>query len=382
MIRRPKGFSLIEIMVGLLIGLIVTIVIFQVFEVFERQKRTTTGTSDAQGNGAIAINMLGQRARSAGAGLDHQTFNSCAGVFANTEGTASPGETAAALFSVVSITSNDEKGDPDSDSISTLHYLPINDDNSDTRYAATTLIQDMSSSPNSITTRTTRNCQRNTLAMMIDGSTCALITVTNVSPEASTNKYLEKTSGTGFNFVAGYTGYSSFQKYKTSLQCFPGLYRTTWRIRNQQLEVEDADLGIPPLGNTLTARTTTSVAPNIVILKAQYGIVPATGGTGTIEWSSATGDWAGTASPLGITTAASDLAHIRRIKAIRVAILVRNAEYQKPGAGGCDATTTAQTDDWPDWAGFSTGSLGPDWNCYRYKAFESTIPVRNLLWVK
>ena len=42
------GFSLVEIMVGLVIGLLATLVILQVFSVYEGQKRTTTGTADAR----------------------------------------------------------------------------------------------------------------------------------------------------------------------------------------------------------------------------------------------------------------------------------------------------------------------------------------------
>ncbi|MDR2000809.1 MAG: PilW family protein [Zoogloeaceae bacterium] len=386
MIRRHNGFSLIEIIVGLLIGLIVTIVIFQVFEVSERQKRTTVGASDAQGNGAIAINMLGQHARSAGAGLDYQLFSQCSGVLANIAGT-SPGETAAALSSVVSITRND--GDAGSDSISMLHYISPNSDNGDTRYATLMLTEDKSVSASDISTRAVRNCDPRILAttallaMMIEGSTCALITVTGSSSSDDPNGNIQKSPGRGFNFPASYTGHT-FGKYKTSLQCLPGLYRTTWRIRNQQLEVENADLGAPPLGNALVTKPPTSVvAPNIVALKAQYGVVPAEGEAGkAIQWVNADNEWAGIRSPLGVTMAASDLVHVRRIKAIRVAILVRNEEYQKPSPGGCNATTDTQTANWPSWANFSTGGLGGDWDCYRYKALESTIPIRNLLWMK
>jgi len=40
---RNRGFGLVEIMVGLVIGMITSLIVFQVFEVTERQKRTTTG---------------------------------------------------------------------------------------------------------------------------------------------------------------------------------------------------------------------------------------------------------------------------------------------------------------------------------------------------
>ena len=42
--NNQAGFSLVELMVGLVIGLMATLVIMQVFSTFEGQKRTTTGT--------------------------------------------------------------------------------------------------------------------------------------------------------------------------------------------------------------------------------------------------------------------------------------------------------------------------------------------------
>ena len=77
---KQKGFSLIEIMVGLIIGLLVTAVVVSVFRVFEGQKRTTTGNSDAQTNGAIALFNLQRDAQLAGFALpvygsDFSPFN-------------------------------------------------------------------------------------------------------------------------------------------------------------------------------------------------------------------------------------------------------------------------------------------------------------------
>ena len=53
--RREAGFTLVELMVGLTIGMLATVVIMQVLSVFEAQKRSTTGTADAQTNGGIAL---------------------------------------------------------------------------------------------------------------------------------------------------------------------------------------------------------------------------------------------------------------------------------------------------------------------------------------
>ena len=49
------GFSLVEIMVGMVIGLLATLVIVQIMSAFEAQKRVTTGNADAQTNGGITL---------------------------------------------------------------------------------------------------------------------------------------------------------------------------------------------------------------------------------------------------------------------------------------------------------------------------------------
>ena len=56
--RRERGMSLVEILVGVLIGLIGIVVIFQVLSVSENRKRTTVQGSDAQSAGAIALYTL------------------------------------------------------------------------------------------------------------------------------------------------------------------------------------------------------------------------------------------------------------------------------------------------------------------------------------
>ncbi len=65
-IQHQAGFTLVEIMVGLVIGMLATLAIVQVMSVFEGQKRATTGTADAQTNGSIALYNIGRELQFAG----------------------------------------------------------------------------------------------------------------------------------------------------------------------------------------------------------------------------------------------------------------------------------------------------------------------------
>lgn len=67
--RRQLGLSLVEILVGVLIGMIGIVVIFQVLAVAENQKRNTTGGAEAQSAGTLALFSLQEDVQHAGYGL-------------------------------------------------------------------------------------------------------------------------------------------------------------------------------------------------------------------------------------------------------------------------------------------------------------------------
>ena len=56
--RRSRGFSLIELMVGVAIGLVLTLAIFQVLVTSEGRKRSLTGVNDVSQSGAYSVYVL------------------------------------------------------------------------------------------------------------------------------------------------------------------------------------------------------------------------------------------------------------------------------------------------------------------------------------
>lgn len=65
---RQRGFSLIELMVAVGIGLVITLAVFQVLTASEARKRTSTGINDASQSGNYALYVLDRMLRSAGTG--------------------------------------------------------------------------------------------------------------------------------------------------------------------------------------------------------------------------------------------------------------------------------------------------------------------------
>src|SRR5467141_3591904 len=72
-----RGFSMVELLVAMLIGLIGMIIIFQVFEVSESIKRSTTSGGDSQQNGVIALYTMERDFKNAGMGFNDSAFAGC-----------------------------------------------------------------------------------------------------------------------------------------------------------------------------------------------------------------------------------------------------------------------------------------------------------------
>src|SRR5664279_4744675 len=64
-----RGVGLVETMIGLVIGMLMVLMIFQVYQVNEGQKRTVTGGSDAQQSAGYGLFMIGRDVSIAGNGI-------------------------------------------------------------------------------------------------------------------------------------------------------------------------------------------------------------------------------------------------------------------------------------------------------------------------
>ena len=75
--KQASGFSLVELMVGMVIGMFGIIVMLQVFALAEERKRTTTGGSDAMTEGVMALYALQRDIRQAGYGVSALDILGC-----------------------------------------------------------------------------------------------------------------------------------------------------------------------------------------------------------------------------------------------------------------------------------------------------------------
>jgi type IV pilus assembly protein PilW len=153
---------------------------------------------------------------------------------------------------------------------------------------------------------------------------------------------------------------------------------------------------------------TTAVADNIVQLRAEYGVddgvagvgsgvVPITNGGANIAGDGLIDRWVPPATFNALAPAPLFAPPWPSVLAVRLAVVARSALPEKPsGRDGtkCDTTTdgteaTPGPDMRPKWASglidvSASGDPNPAsmtyWKCYRYRVFETTVPLRNWIW--
>lgn len=346
---HQAGFTLVELMVGLTIGMFVVVIIMQVLSVFEAQKRTTTGTADAQTNGSIALFNIGRELQLAG----YPLMSSSTPALNCT--TTTFGATGISGISPISIVD----GGNSSDTI-TLRYgtSAMGGIPSSITATAGTLV----------TVNNNLGCTNpvptpNEIALITNGTTCALTTVTALSATGANPSTI-----TLQNSTAAAAG--------ANLSCLGTWQEVTYRANGGNLERQvGANAAIPNVAGILN-------------VQAQYG-VSAAGLLNTdplfnqvAQWVDATGSWA--------TPSITDR---NRIKAIRIAVVARNAKREAGNVtAACSSTTTATPTGLCSWEG-STASPAPainlandadgtSWQRYRYRVFETIVPLRNVIWAK
>jgi type IV pilus assembly protein PilW len=377
--RHSSGFSLVEIMVGMVIGMLGIIVIMQVFALFEGQKRTTSGGSEAQNTGAIALSGISDDIRQSGYGFALINLLGCTT-------SLRPGVTLNPLAPVTINSASVPVGDANTDTLLIAYgnsdILP--EGNSivlptiDSTHISVQAYKSFEVNDYVIATPTGRSCTSINPAILNQ--------VTNV-----TNPTLTITPG-----ATSVTPGMLFNLGKTvSIHAYA--------VRNGNLTV--CDYMVNDCGNAgnvtpLDSSVWVPIAGNIVSLRAQYGqditnnvpsVISANTGVmdGIVDIYSQT-------SPAN-SGASKDACDWIRTLSLRFALVARNSQFEKTAvttAAPLWEGSTATNND-PAWVAsggnvsgasanpidltkFPNGTSNPNWQNYRYKVFQTTVPLRNI----
>jgi type IV pilus assembly protein PilW len=372
--RRAAGFTLIELMIGLGIGLLASLAVTHVLVNHEGQKRATTSGSDANVNGALALSTVQRTVQSAGYG-----FAAAPGVIycplkAKYNGVAPVGFPDRLV--PVTIT-NGASDAPDtirvlasgkgSFAIPTALAGTYNPATTGTKliFPAITNVgfEGQALDASGIVT----GAGDLVVAATDAGVDCEMFEVTGKGKPADTNipraDAASRWNATGF--PAGiYNAGALLLNMGRPVDVAYSVVNNSLRMKALHI---DAATGAPSYD-----ASPVELFPDIVQLQALYG--KDTNADGKIDqWDNATP-----------TTNAG----WRQIVAVRVALLARSSQYER------DEVTTAN----PQWD-LGTAASAPDattcgsskclklkidslddWKHYRYRVFETVIPLRNMLW--
>ncbi len=429
--RRQRGFSLVEILVGILIGMIGIVVIFQVLAVAEERKRNTTTGSDAQSAGSIGLYLLQRDAQLAGYGFGtaHSQHMGC---MVHVYDKDRPTESAAGALDfplAPAVITQGAGGAAD-----TIAFVKGNPTYSVTHRFFK--LKDPAVKDSALVVQLGRvGLDWGNVLVMAGtpdkGTTtglkdCALIQTTHLPklttlPPGNTDEVLHLTGYQDVNDMplsqlpGGATTQPKFNNgsYPTATEfSAPDGYlydlgkqprRTIWSVCSDA-SIADAN-NVPCFGNaqfrnklvvkdTLFDFPTEEAADGIINLQAEYGIDQNNDDMiAANEWTTSPPDTTQAANPLSLCNATRP--SWRCVRAIRVALLARSAFFDKTacspnpqwsaGAGGALTRTDFVMTN-VDGAADTFGNCGEtppspnNWRHYRYRVYETVIPLRNMIW--
>ncbi len=360
-----RGFSLVELMVAVVIGLLTTLAITQVLVVSEGQRRTTTTGSDAQVNGALAIDAIQRDIQMAGYGFSSdQAILGCS-ISAKYNGAQIATGAATPTFPTTLAPVQIDNTDPTRNVIRVLASAKAN-------YSIPTRVISPSYDPAGSGTNKVVFSVTSTLGVangdlfLAAKNGASLCEVFQATAAPSVDGQINRAdASTGWNP----TGFPTATYNEGDLLVNLGsLIDRRYSISSDNvLQLTEFSVATPA-----TVATPVDLYPNVVGLQAFYG--KDTDGDGTVDAYN--------------RTAPTSASEWTQVLSIRVALVTRSAQYEK------ELVTTAS----PLWNVGTTISISgtaacgaskcltldittlPDWQHYRYKVSDTVVPLRNMLW--
>jgi len=365
-VAGQRGVTLIELMVGMLIGMLAILVISQVLLVSEGQKRTTTSGADAQVNGALSLFAIQRDIQAAGYG-----FTSTPGIVgcplsARFNGAAPAGF--AATLAPVFITP--EAARPAGSVGDSIRILA----SSKTSYSVPTRVVPPGIAVNGQSVPVTAALgyvQGDLAVLATDGvQPCWLIQVTGAPTATSVPR---ADDGAGWNTAGTPTqAYNDGSVLLNLGTLIDNRYEINVVNNVSVLQLSSFDASNPGV------RITRDIQADVVGLQAYYG-------------RDTSGPTDGIVDVYDTNTPANN-ADWLRVMSVRLLVVSRSGQYEKDivtpadpswdvgttppttGAAACGASQCVTID-------VGAGAVGDvPAKHYRYKVFETIVPMRNMMW--
>jgi type IV pilus assembly protein PilW len=338
--RRQRGVSIIELMVGIVVAMLVGLAAAGSAMVFNASQRQGIGAGGAGINSNTALAAIKNDAALAGLGFFGESDYLC------TQLSLSSGSTVVsngAAFTPLAISRNGTD-----DQIDIVHAERV-------EAGANVLLMSASdgTSAELMSLLPAEAGDAVLLAPASGSGPCLVRTVTAVTASTATTPQTLTFGGTGAHNKAAFaTSPAFFEEDRIAL--LGALNWNRYRRSDNNLVLE-----------RLVDGTTAVIARNVIALRAQYGLAGTAAGSTTLEsWQAPTGSFA-----------SLDATEMERVRALRLGLVTRSLQRDKPNAAGsCEATTAK-----PQLFGETIEPDVEDWQCYRYHVTTVVVPLRNLV---
>jgi type IV pilus assembly protein PilW len=349
---RNRGFSLVEIMVALVIGMIGVIVIMQVARTAEAQKRATTGAGNAQISGALAIYTVERDVKQAGYGINSLGVLGCR----LTIHTSTPAHTLSVLAPVII---NPAVAD-----------VPAGDDNTDTLL----IVYGNSAGTPEGDIATKGRADQVWVKSLSSFRDEDWVIAGPLVPESGCVSNMGRIDGEPTSSLSVPDIGARDNDIILNLGAEPKIM--AYAIRNGNLTAcnyMEGNCGAAcTSGHPNCNDAWQIIADGVVGLRAQYGHAGAPQ-DGIDDWDQTT--------PVNTGTPKAYACRWASIPAVRLAVVARNSEPVREDV-------TAEFPAWPPNGGDAVIDLssvptpeGFTWKNYRYQTYEAVVPLRNIPWI-
>jgi type IV pilus assembly protein PilW len=383
--RTSGGFSLVELMVSVVIGMLALLFALRLLTGSEQNRQSAMGGSDSMQNGMLALFSISGDAGQAGYGINDPIVTGCDTVFKDngkfTLAAASRG--GAAIQPIAPVVIEPQAAGPDK--------VTFYSGTSASGTATLRVLTDYAGGTRVYVDRIPYGFSQGDAILVAPeqvGDKCALAQLSESPddlPPPPGQQYVVIGQGASYRFNSGGLGaaFTGGAARLYNLGPAGALSFHTWSVADGYLRLSATDNG-----NDASAAP---VADNIVSLKAQYGFDTRPGnafdpaaGLQVTKWSSAMLD----ADSDGVTGSPGDW---QRIAAVRLAVVARSKNPERPAKGAaCSATADkpvafamaapAGVAAAPVTIDVAVNGDPVDWHCYRYRVFETIVPFRNASW--
>lgn len=376
-LNRNQGFTMIELLVALVIAMIGTLAIMQIYISGESGKRALGSLGEAQTGALIALHQIERDLQHAGVGFNDPNALGC-----NIRSNLASNLNNRTLQPVSIVPAGASVGHP-----ANLWGIPPGDNNSDMLLIAAgdsgTLVQgsrpslSIASGDSLLHLENVRGIQAGDFLLISEaGQDCTLTKVTAV-PSLSGDTNVDYPAVTGYSTQGKILHFGRNPNF------------VVYAVRNGLLTRCDfAQANCADATRTGDAEVWVPVANDVVALVAQYGF-DTTGPSPDriVDLYCKTRVTAGGVCP-GTDTGLSDApgsdanqtvraADWQRVLAIRVAVVTRSGQAEK------DPVSPTALKLWPD-SGVAPTTTGPAWHVpdqhYRYRAANTVVALRNVIW--